>query len=464
MGDVNNPNQMMQMEAAGAAAAAAPNALQQMLEQQTEQIHILQQQLQQRDQQMHQQQQQLQQQQQQIAQPIDLGQLANLLAQQAERQSAQARDNTHQLIAASRMGPPEPFDGKIALSSTGTAEWVTKTELRFAASEAAGLSETARDASRLTAAAACMRADALRWYQAIPSAEKPKTWEAFKAALMARFSSSTTAMTRLEQLRKLVSLVSQQRAKLAADGWQAFLARFQELSGEIPGYLCTQHGLLEMLGRALPERLAQLVWAEHRKRPDQNEPLKPMHVLIAEILAKAYSREYATNHAGGASSGGGSAAAASAAPMAMDAVLFCAATFDVSQETARGYLEEGEGWQEHDTSGGKNSAAGATGGSGTIPAESAIERLLAAFESRFTAGNNGGAKGSSSRRNMPSDVKRDVPAALAEARKTAGLCIKCGVTKYEPGSRGHNSRNCNKGLDKTTSAQEGLRKAGGSNF
>ena len=37
---------------------------------------------------------------------------------------------------------------------------------------------------------------------------------------------------------------------------------------------------------------------------------------------------------------------------------------------------------------------------------------------------------------------KEVPHELSEARKKAGLCIKCGVAEYEPGGSGHNSRTC----------------------
>ena len=57
-------------------------------------------------------------------------------------------------------------------------------------------------------------------------------------------------------------------------------------------------------------------------------------------------------------------------------------------------------------------------------------------------------------------MKDQIPEAMIEARKAAGLCVKCGVVKYEGGGRGHNAKTCKAGFDKTTSVAEGKKKAG----
>ena len=132
--------------------------------------------------------------------------------------------------------------------------------------------------------------------------------------------------------------------------------------------------------------------------------------------------------------------------MEIDAISLCVAQFGISREEAARYVEPREGWQAHET-------ASPAPGSGASPD---IAALLAALAPRY--GSNGqGASGS--RRNIPAGVK-EVPASLVEARKAAGLCVKCGVRKYEPGSKGHNSRTCQAPADKTTSATDGKRAAG----
>ena len=56
-------------------------------------------------------------------------------------------------------------------------------------------------------------------------------------------------------------------------------------------------------------------------------------------------------------------------------------------------------------------------------------------------------------------MQKAIPQELATARKEAGLCIKCGVEKYEPGGKGHNARTCQRAIDPKTSVAEGLKKA-----
>jgi hypothetical protein len=90
--------------------------------------------------------------------------------------------------------------------------------------------------------------------------------------------------------------------------------------------------------------------------------------------------------------------------------------------------------------------------------------MLAAFQ-RFQASASSSSPGTqgksqSKRRHVPDGVRDEVPKALAEARRAAGLCVKCGVVKYEGGGKGHNSRTCQAPADKTTSAADGKRKAG----
>ena len=140
----------------------------------------------------------------------------------------------------------------------------------------------------------------------------------------------------------------------------------------------------------------------------------------------------------------------------------------MSDDEARGYIAESEGWAAHDTSGapaGRSAAASASaaaaGSAGGSPAgwEQFLDALDERLERRY------GGKAAQSRRTVPGDVMREIPEQLAMQRREAGLCIKCGVAKYEPGSRGHNSRTCKAPANKTTGVgNEGKRKAGSSDF
>ena len=149
--------------------------------------------------------------------------------------------------------------------------------------------------------------------------------------------------------------------------------------------------------------------------------------------------------------------------MDLSAIEMCphALKFDLSAAEARGYLEETEGWAEHDTStrshhSGSTShssqpAAKRPGNSHTSPAAADLTRQVNALQAQLAA---------MSRRTISPPVKRDVPEQLAMERRTAGLCIRCGVAKYEAGGRGHNSRTCQAPVDTSTSAASGAKRAG----
>jgi hypothetical protein len=456
----NDPHQPMMISGQPPLGGSAPSAAEQaILQQQAQMIQHLEQQLAQQQQQQQQMQQQLQQQQ---AGPSEIQQMAALLIQQAEAQRIAQRDNTMQLLAAQTMGPLEPFLGKGSMAGTQTEDWLRRAERWFSAREQAGLGANRVDATRLIYATEALREDAIRWYEAIPEASRPTTWAAFRKALLQRFSSSATESIRLDRLRTFCVSTGKLRDKMTMEGIQSFLARFQQLAAAVPDWLCTAHNRLELLGRALPPRLSEAVWTEHRKDPAL-EPLIPLHQLVDKLLSKAYSKEYAHSHSGQSGAGGSAAAAAGASPMDLDALQLCATQFDVSMDEARRYLQPGEGWASFDTDGsgiGSQSAAAAGQGSAAAtPTDALVERLCAAVEARFVANRNA-PRGQSQRRNVPSDLAKEVPELLASARKAAGLCIKCGVTKYEPGSKGHNSRTCHLPTDKTTSAVEGKRRAG----
>jgi hypothetical protein len=455
-----DPHQPMMISGQPPAGGSAPSAVEQFMQQQQQMLAHLEQRVAQQQQQLQQQQLLQQQQQQQAAMPSDLQQMATLLSQQAETQRLAQRDHTMQLLAAQAVGKLEPFLGKGPITGTQTDDWLRRAEKWFAVCENAGMvAPENADAHRLVWAAGAMHDDAARWYDAIPEASRPTTWAAFRKALLGRFSSSATESIRLDRFRLFVAAATKLRDKMTMEGIQSFLARFQQLANEVPEYLCTLHGKLELLGRALPGRLNEPVWAEHRKVPPQEVAL-PLHTLVDKILARAYCKEYAHSHS---AQGGPAAAAAGVSPMDLDAIQLCATQFNVSADEARRYLQPGEGWAPFDTdghsSGTQSAAAAGPSSAAAAPSAALVESLFAAVEARYGLSRNA-PRGQSQRRNVPGELAKEVPELLAEARKAAGLCIKCGVTKYEPGGRGHNSRTCRLPVDKTTSAAEGKRKAG----
>jgi hypothetical protein len=369
-------------------------------------------------------------------------------------QEGQARQASQQLVLRS-LGELPTFSGKGADTTLSAQEWLQRAERYFAIRERAlGIDATLGDEARLLDAAYALQDDARRWYDALP--KQPSTWPEFHEAIKARFCSVPSERIRLDRLREFVEKASRLKDKLNVQGMQAFTARFAQLAGEVSARFLTDHGQLELLSRGLPQRYAEVVAKE-----DAKEPPPPLHEVINIVLARASQKEHAASY------GGASSSPASAAPMNLDAISLAVATFGWTREEANQHLSDGEGWAPYDTNGGHQGASSSQGAgsasSGSQPpassAEEKLDKILNALATRVGAGPAGREHGRS-RRNATSGVTKEVPSELFHARKKAGLCCKCGVAKYEPDAHGHNARTCKAAADKTTSVEEGRKKAG----
>ena len=136
--------------------------------------------------------------------------------------------------------------------------------------------------------------------------------------------------------------------------------------------------------------------------------------------------------------------------MDLSAIELCRRTFELSADEARDYLEGTEGWAPHDTD--ATGSSSSYGPSSTRTNE--LEQQVQALQAQLAA------LGSVGRRSVQPVVKKEVPEQLAADRRAAGLCIRCGVAKYEAGGKGHNSRTCKLPSDVTTPASVGAKKAG----
>jgi hypothetical protein len=413
---------------------------------------------------MHKMQQQIQQLQQQLQQqqrlpvaapaaaPLDASTLMDLLKKQQEAMQKQQLAATTQLLTLQTLGPLPTFTGKGTATGLAALDWLQRVERYFGSREAAlGQTEGEADAVRPALAAGALDDDALRWYNALPAAARPTTWAGFRKALLDRYSSVPAVRVRIEQLRNFVEAARRLRDKMTLEGLQSYTSRFQQLAGEIPQTHLTEHGKLELLARGLSARLAETVLQEDAK----DNPL-PLHEVAQKVLAKAAFKEYA-----GSQSASAAASSGRGDPMDLDAISLCAAQFGVSREEAQRYVEPREGWAPYDTDGAGPSDSAPSGAaaanSSAAAGEPSLAQLLAAL-SRLGSSRDG--KAQSQRRHVPDSVKNAVPQELATARRDAGLCIKCGVVKYEGGGNGHNSRTCKANADKTTSVAEGKKKAG----
>lgn len=373
-------------------------------------------------------------------------------AQADQMRQQQAAASAHLLILQS-LGELPTFNGKGADTTLIAHEWLSRSEDFFAAREQAmGTTAVLSDKARLLNAANALTDDARRWYQALPA--RPTTWAAFRVAFEARFCSVPSVRIRVDKLQEFVDKAAKLRNSVNVQGMQAFTARFAQLAGEVPDSHLTLHSKLALLARGVPQRYAEVVLKE-----DAKEPPPPLHEVINIVLSRAANREQAAAYGGASSSSGSSSAS-------VDAISLAAATFGWTREEAAQHLEDSEGWAAHDT----NSAPPQRAPSGpaafaasarTPLADDQVEQIVNALAARVGAGPAGRDRNAAnSRRNVPSGVWKEVPKELAEARKAAGLCIKCGIAKYEGGGRGHNSVTCKSAVDKTTSVPDGMKKAG----
>jgi hypothetical protein len=216
----------------------------------------------------------------------------------------------------------------------------------------------------------------------------------------------------------------------------------------------THHEKLALLARGLPQRYAEVVMQE-----DAKKPLPPLHEVINTVLARAAFKQQAASYGGTSTSSG------STPPINIDAISLAVATFGWTREEAQSNLHDSEGWAPYDTSGSSSSqGAGPASAGSPTPSPSMSEQIqaavlnaLAAAAARVGAG-PAARERNQSRRN--GGVAKEIPTELVEARKDAGLCIRCGVVAYEPGSSGHNAATCHGAVDRTTSAEDGIKQAG----
>lgn len=381
---------------------------------------------------------------------------ADLMRQQAAAQADQMRRQAAQQNLLQSLGDLPTFSGKGADTTLLAHDWLRRADKFFAAREQAmGITATQGDQARLLSAVNALTDSAERWYNALPLASQPSDWTEFGNAVRARFCSVPSERIRVDKLQEFVEKAARIREKLNVQGMQAFTTQFAQLAGEVPDDLITLRGKLAMLARGVPQRYAEIVLKEEAKKPTP-----PLHEVITTILSRAANKEQAVAY-GGASSSSGAAAAS------VDAISLAVVAFGWTREEAARHLEDGEGWAARDTMANEppppraSSQAAAFADAGRSPmADDQLERLVNALAARVGAGPAARDRNASNnRRSVPGGVANEVPAELANARKEAGLCIKCGVTKYEPGGKGHNSRTCKLPADKTTSAVEGKKKA-----
>ena len=402
-----------------------------------------QQQLQQMQQQAQQQQQQLQQAQQLLAtQQQQLQQLAH--ASPASPAPPLQSPSAHQpaLLApqpdalasalAQALALNQPFTLQLFNGEGNTAglqanNWLRDTEVVFAERYAL-VGSLLTDARRIAAATSVLRGAAASWNSTRAATH---TWAAFKAALLERFQPRNAALLLEKQLESFVAASESNRDRKTAQQVEAYTAKFLELSNALPDTMLPPRARLRLYERGLPVRGREITAKADSEAlaPSNAKPID-LSAVINLVLRRAAEREQI-----GAPHGHSD-------PMDLSRVALEQAqyAFDIDAAQAQQYLAPAEGWSPHDTS-----ASSAQGSSGYAPtnSDSSLEAKVNALLLQVSA---------LSRHSVSPPVKLAVPDALAEARKAAGVCIKCGVKQYSGGKLGHNSRTCQSAVDVTTPA------------
>lgn len=372
--------------------------------------------------------------------------IMKLLDQQAAAAAASI-PAAQQMLGLASLGSLPNFAGQADASGMAAREWLQKAEHHFSVRETTlGVSAAQGDVFRVHSARAALTGDALRWLMAMPS--PPSTWQEFKTEFSNRFSSVPAAQVREQQLRQFVSTAHRLRDKLNVEGLQRYTTLFLQRAGEVPASRMTDATKRHLYSQGLPTRYAEMVLTEDAKA----EPMA-LHEVAQHVLAKATLKAYAGAGAGIAEA---PAARRDNDAMDVDAISLCAAQFGITRDEAASYCVPAA-----DDSASQQAPRNSPSPSNANASTELLAQLLAAITApRFRKGaSNPSGRGRAA--GAPSEsVLKDIPEDLIAARKKADLCAKCGVARYERGSKGHNARTCKASPDKTTSVEDGLKRAG----
>lgn len=362
----------------------------------------------------------------------------------------------HALLAQQTMQTLEfaPFWGSALANGLTAAKWMQEAETILAMQDGARPAPThLAGAQALAMALRAMRGPAREWFLALDP--RPTDWAAFKTAFAAKYNQLPLGQLAEAALTQFVDKEKANRTRMSAQRLQTYCARFVELASRVDGEMMTLHSKAILFAAPLEERLRGEVW-KIDKTPGK---LREMGLdgLAAHVQQYALQRDYATHGAAGIMRGTAFSAPSAASSSSRDDMDLSSMqaqrimeAFNLQSHQLEAYLGPTEGWAPHDTAEEEAEApASQPGDSGLLL--NVISQLANLVPKK---------KFPPSRRSQAPATKETVPGELAEARREAGLCIRCGVHRYEPGTRGHNSRTCKFPINKTLSAEEGVRRAG----
>ena len=342
------------------------------------------------------------------------------------------------------------FDGSGSVGGTAAHSWLRQVERAF--DERASIAGPVSDGRRIGAAGVALRGGADTWYASLT--QRPSTWGEFKKALLGRFQPTSVQLILENRLNELVDAAAKLRHRLNTQGLERYTQQFQLLAHQIPSGLMLERTKVLLYAKGLPNRLHEHILHADVKAQESGVPMD-LSQIVDQILQRSATRESALGHTTAAAGQSSSSDA-----MDLSAVQQCCQAFGVSAADAAQYMEPAEGWSLHDTSAPLRNNVRDHAPSTPSSSASAFAQQLNAIQQQLSAMSSG----SSSRRSIAPPARESVPKELVAERVKAGLCVRCGVAKYEGGNTGHNSRTCKAPMDKTTSAAVGAKKAGGQLF
>ena len=404
------------------------------------------------------------------------------------------------------LAPLEPFDGRPSQqgrTANPADAWLRKAEGFFALrEEAMQLSSAAAAVQlfRVRLAASRLQGPAQQWYESLDaSGQAPTTWPDFRTLFLERFSPVASTLLHWDQLKEISAQAKKLRS-MSLVVLTGYISRFLDVAAQLPasaGY--TDVMKMHVFADGLPERLREKCFEQlARGLQLEKQPADPVSGLAQtkpfnlatfahKLLATHANREYAyqSGAAGAGASSSRSSASASAAsadalsdPMDLSSMQRCVDVLGLSPADVAGCFADSEGWAPCSTAAPSSSSSSSSSaplaamghfGPGAAPFYPPHPAAGAAPYGYYwpagpaAFGPMAAAQLNALHTQRPSRDRRAekaIPDDIADKRKKAGLCIRCGVRNFVKGNKGHNARTCKAPApDLTTSVQAGRAQA-----
>lgn len=350
---------------------------------------------------------------------------------------------TQAQAAAKLVKELDKFAGRASASGASAERWLADAEYIFRNNEAMlGTTGTSgADKMRVRTACAALTDDARLWHQSLLDAgQAPESWQTFKAAFQAQFNKINSNWSNHLELQ---TWVEKWDGKIHnVDQLSDYNRSFVQRAGRISDTFLPRHLKLALYARGLPRNMRKWV-LDHKVQQDWDSA-KTVSEVAQDVLDKACTDMFARNGlrglGGGASFAGAASSSSSAAAEAMEDV-----PVEVNAMRAVGEDDSAFGGEAED-----ETSRPRLGGNAAVQLNAIANQLTLAVNALSSHAN---------RTALAKGFVKQIPKELEEARKKAGLCMRCGKVWFTRGKEGHNGRTCKAPIDKLTGAAEGQRAA-----